>query len=93
VHPNLNGLALRQRYERLNVVYTLRTIMSCLVQLTHSEQALQQITAIIDEVNNEIKGYISVHKKDLMAGMCICVFVFVCVCVCVCVLYCDLSAP
>ena len=34
-----------------------------------SEECFQTIATCIDEVNEEIKGYISQHKESLMSGM------------------------
>ena len=46
-----------------------QTFIKSIIKEGRSEECFNEVSESIDEVNVEIKGYISQHKDDLMSGM------------------------
>jgi predicted nuclease with TOPRIM domain len=53
----------------LNSHFDPQTYIKNVIKEGRSEECFKEIGTCIEEVNEEIKGYISQHKDDLMSGM------------------------
>ncbi len=53
----------------LSAHFDVQNYLKTIVEKNKSEECLTEISVLIEEVNEEIKSYISMHKDDLMSGM------------------------
>ena len=49
--------------------FDVEAYLHSIVEKNQSEECFKDITTCIDEVNEEIKKYITQHKDDLMSGI------------------------
>ena len=53
----------------LSAHFDVQGYLKAVVEKNRSEECFSEVNTCIEEVNEEIKGYISQHKDDLMSGM------------------------
>jgi len=53
----------------LSAHFDVQGYLKSVVEKNRSEECFAEVNTCIEEVNEEIKGYISQHKDDLMSGM------------------------
>jgi hypothetical protein len=53
----------------LNSHFDPQTYIKGVIREERSEECSREVSACIDDVNEEIKGYISLHRDTLMSGM------------------------